>query len=88
MTQRYRVLDPVGLDYPTPETRKFPKDQRVMKRAVTGKIVEDLPEGSIPWLLAQGYIEPVKGSGTGTAEPATDPPVLNTSAIVAGPEED
>ena len=31
------------------------------KRAEPGQVLKDLPEKSVPWLLAQGFIERVKG---------------------------
>jgi hypothetical protein len=43
---KYRVL--VGLNYP-------PND----KRAEPGDVVDDLPPGSVGWLLDAGAIEPV-----------------------------
>lgn len=30
------------------------------KRAEPGEVVKDLPDKSVPWLLKQGLIEPVK----------------------------
>jgi len=45
--KQYRVN--VGLNYP-------PND----KRAEPGDIVDDLPPGSVGWLLDAGAIEPVK----------------------------
>jgi hypothetical protein len=44
----FRVLQ--GIDYG--------KD----KRAEAGKVVFDLPESSVPWLLEGGYIEPADGA--------------------------
>lgn len=45
----YRVL--VGLNYPA---------AGLDKRAEADDIVEDLPAKSVPWLLQDGYIEPVE----------------------------
>ncbi|HEX8221683.1 MAG TPA: hypothetical protein VF914_21020 [Chloroflexia bacterium] len=37
-------------------------DYRFGRRAEVGDVVDDLPAGSIPWLLADGVIEPVNSS--------------------------
>lgn len=66
---KYLVL--VGLDYPTDPSiirrlkagEDIPFEQRKMKRAEPGEIVEDLPKESAPWLLAQGCIEEVSDGG-------------------------
>lgn len=47
---KYRVL--VGVSYPGPKGKE--------KRAEPGDVVKDLPPESVPWLLEQGYIEPVE----------------------------
>lgn len=47
----YRVL--VGLNYPGQSGAE--------KRADPGDVVTDLPAQSIPWLVEDGYIEPVDG---------------------------
>jgi len=47
MSKAYRVL--TGMNYGKAETRAEP-----------GDVVDDLPAKSIPWLLEQGHIEPVK----------------------------
>lgn len=62
--QRYRVL--VDLNYPTdPKVIKrllagenLPMEERRMKAAAAGEIVDDIPTCSVPWLLEQGCIEP------------------------------
>lgn len=46
--KKYRIK--VGLNYP-------PND----KRAEPGDIVDDIPPGSLGWLLDAGVIEPVDG---------------------------
>lgn len=46
----YLVL--VGLNYPVKGGKE--------KRAEPGDVITDLPTKSIPWLLDNGYIEPVE----------------------------
>ena len=43
MTESYRVL--IGIDYPG-------------HRAEPGDVVNDIPQSSVKWLLADGVIEP------------------------------
>lgn len=50
MSKRYEVL--VGVNYPTKQGEK---------RAEPGDVVDDLPAGSVQWLVAQGVVSPVKG---------------------------
>lgn len=75
--ERYEVL--VGLTYPTTTdldvwARIWAGDnvsvaERKNKRAEVGAIVSDIPERSIPWLLAQGAIRrPGKGQPAPAAE--------------------
>jgi hypothetical protein len=45
----YRAL--VGLEYPTP---------RGGRRVEAGEVAEDLPAGSLAWLLEQGLVELVE----------------------------
>jgi hypothetical protein len=47
-------------------------DYRFGRRAEVGDVVNDLPAGSIPWLLADGVIEPVNTSGTDGQEVIVD----------------
>lgn len=60
---RFRVM--AGLNYPA---------GGVNVRAEAGAVVDDLPAESVPWLLEQGYVEPVDdapGKGDG-AKPKGD----------------
>jgi hypothetical protein len=50
--QRFRVVR--GLNYP---------GGGGARRAEPGEVVDDLPAGSVPWLLAQGHITPVEDEG-------------------------
>ena len=54
----YRVL--AGVDY-------------AGKRAERGDIVNDLPQKSIPWLTAQGIVEPTSDKPEPTSEPTQSP---------------
>ena len=63
MTQ-YRAV--VGLDYPP------------NKRAEAGDIVTDLPEKSVTWLLASGFIEEVDGKKS----PKKSAPVVEETPVV------
>ena len=65
---RYRVI--VGLDYSTKPTiirrilageHDIPWEERGMKRAEPGAIVDDLPPQSVPAMLAKGQIEVIDG---------------------------
>ena len=56
---KYKVL--VGIDYPP------------NKRAEAGDIVDDLPSGSIKWLVAEGYIEAADSKTSKKPEPVFDP---------------
>lgn len=49
--RRYRVL--VGLNYP-------PNGKGAEVRAEPEAVVDDLPPRSLPWLLEQNIVEPVK----------------------------
>lgn len=56
----------VGLTYPVGEANvKRAKAGRLeavteWKRAESGDVVDDIPEVSLPWLLAKGHIEAVE----------------------------
>lgn len=75
---RYRVL--VGLSYPTNAAviRRLQAgeavawEQRGLRRAEAGAVVSDLPAVSVPWLLAQGLIEPADGAGPTTSAEGAD----------------
>jgi len=62
---RYRVLVPIS--YPTDpailarirQGERVPMAERGMKRIPAGRVVADIPERSIPWLVEQGCIERV-----------------------------
>ena len=62
----YRVLRG-PLKYPTSPTvlrrlragERIPLTARGLRTAQAGELVDDLPRESVPWLLRQGYIEPV-----------------------------
>lgn len=64
---RYRAL--TGLSYPTDsgiiarlqDGEQIPLDARKLKRVEAGEIVDDIPAGSVGWLLQAGVIEEVKG---------------------------
>ncbi len=64
--QRYRAL--TGLTYPADPRiikriqagERIPFEERALKRAAEGEIVDDIPEVSVPWLLEQNLIELVK----------------------------
>jgi hypothetical protein len=57
MTKRtYRVL--IGMNYPPNDTRAEPGDVR-----------DDIPPGSVGWLLKAGAIEPVEPSGSAGETP-------------------
>jgi len=71
---RYRIRDygPVGgselgINYPSGGPGG------VSKRAVVGDVVDDLPEQSIGWLLADGIIEPADQPAP--ADPESEPEV-------------
>ncbi|MFI9552645.1 hypothetical protein [Nonomuraea endophytica] len=52
MAKQYKVL--TGLDYP---------GKGGPKRAEPGDVVDDVPKESVGWLVEQGVIEEVRGSG-------------------------
>lgn len=62
---RYRVLRPIL--YPTDQTilarirqgERVPMAERGLKRVPPGRVVTDIPQRSIPWLIEQGCIERV-----------------------------
>ena len=54
MAKQYRVL--AGLDYPA-------RGRGPRRRAEPGELVDDLPKGSVAWLVEQGAIEEVSGDG-------------------------
>lgn len=61
---RYRVVRPIN--YPAP-------DGTTRRRRLPGAIVDDVPEQSVGWLVAQGAIVPVAGrkrAGKGSADGA------------------
>ena len=55
MAKQYKVL--AGLDYPSRGGRGEGR------RAEPGDVVDDLPKGSVAWLVEQGAIEEVSGDG-------------------------
>lgn len=65
-TPRYRVLN--GISYPKHQSvierlkagEDVPAEERVMVERAPGKVVSDIPEDSIPWLLKAGDIELVE----------------------------
>lgn len=71
MKQRYRVLAGDGLWYPTdPKVIKrllageqIPMEQRGLKHAPQGAVVDDVPQCSVGWLTEQREIEPVGAEG-------------------------
>jgi len=79
----------LGLTYPT--NPDAPRDEWVWKRAETGDEVDDIPAGSLPWLLDGGYVEVVTApsrwpaAAAPTPEPAVpapDPvPALDVQAV-------
>jgi hypothetical protein len=71
VSKAYRVL--VGLNYP-PDRRVEP-----------GTVVTNLPEPSLKWLLAQGYVEPVADQA---APPKATPPTPTVASNPAAGEED
>ena len=70
MTDRYRVLIPSGIEYPTDPAilRKLRHGERIgypqrrNKRAECGEIVDDIPRESVPVLIKKGWIETVRGA--------------------------
>lgn len=66
MKKRYRVK--VGLNYPTDPAidarlragEQIPWEDRGMRRAEPGQIVDDIPPLSVPWLIEQGVIEEIE----------------------------
>ena len=68
---QYRAV--VGLDYPP------------NKRAEAGDIVSDLPEKSVTWLLASGFIEELnpKTASKKSAPVVEETPVVQTEEIPA-----
>jgi hypothetical protein len=72
MTQ-YRAI--VGIDYPP------------NKRVEAGETVSDLPEKSVTWLLASGFIEALDGKGkktTPVVEITEEPIVVETPLVPKG----
>lgn len=67
---KYRVLRG-GLEYPTDPAvverllagENIPYGERGMVRREEGAVVDDVPACSVPWLVEQGYIEPVGAGG-------------------------
>lgn len=72
MKQSYRVLNEGGIWYPTdPKVVKrllageaVPEEQRGLKHAPQGAVVDDVPQCSVGWLVEQREIE-AAGGGEG-----------------------
>lgn len=62
---KYRTI--VGLEYSG-------------KRAEAGQIVSDIPEGSVAWLKASGFIEPIAEPSREPAEEKPEPTPKKTAA--------
>ena len=56
MAKQYKVL--TGMNYPV---------NGVEKRVEMGDVVDDIPEVSLPWLLAGGHVEEVAAPAPPTA---------------------
>lgn len=78
-TSQYRAV--VGLSYPTDpkviarlqKGEQIPWEERGMKRAEAGEVLDDIPSVSVPWLLDQGLIEEADRPGI---------PPVNAESIV------